>query len=389
MPSVYAEPTIAELLQAFEDGIRAQRDRYVDAREGSIYQHFGGVAAILWSRNARRDTDLWRAIYLDSAESTNLTALLNDRYDFERVEDSYGTGTARLTRSSVAAGAGTIWKGTRIVLFGPQTEPKRYVVTANKDVGSTETSAVVSIRAEQVGPGTQILIENSAGGGMRVDDPLWDTTWLVTRVQCDDGTSFEQASAARARFRELRRASRAGFVEAIVQACKDAGAVNALLFPSDYVGPNDDHGLNMAYVGDASFVGSDALVRAITVRLEDYRVLGDQLQVRPLGVAALPISARVYLWDSPARVSLDDVTKRTTGAILGYFDGASGFSYNRDALAGAILRASPEVQYVEFDLPSSDADVVSTVDGILNFPATLNRYRVTANDITLSILPPI
>lgn len=389
MPSIYAEPTVQELLDAFEDGVRATKDRYVDAREGAIYQHWSGVAAILWSRNARRDTDLWRAIYLDSAEATDLTNLLADRYEFDRIADTYGTGTARLSRESVAAADGTIWTGTRILIGSSTHEPRRYVVLEDADVGATDTIANITVRAEKPGVGCAILFSSGDELTARVDDPLWDTTWTVEHLECADGTSFEPASAARARFRTERRAARAGFVTAIAQACKDAGAAYALLFPSDYAGDDEDVGLNLAYVGDAGHQGDAALVRAVTIALERWRVLGDNLQVRPLGRTNLIVRANIYLWTSPTRVDQDTVQKLLKGATLAYFDGASaGYSYNRDALAGALMKVCPYVQSVEFDLPASDAAVLETVGGRPNLPATLNRYAIAPDDITFTLLPP-
>ncbi len=387
MPSIYAEPTVEELLEAFAAGVRATRDKHVDAREGAIYQHWSGSAAILWSRAARRTTDLWRAVYLDSAEGEDLTHLLYERYGFERTTDTYGVGTADIRRPTADAGSGTIWAGTRI-LVGSRTEPAFYVVTEDVPVGAAITSARIPIRAARPGPGTKIAVSDP--GSVRFDDPLWDPTWTVTAIRCEDGTAFEPAPEARARFRDRRRAARAGFVEAIVQACRDAGAEHALLFPSDYAGDDEDHGLNMAYVGDASYQGDAALVRRVTLALERWRVLGDQLQVRPLTRKNLAIKARVYLWAAPAGVPQEDTIKRLVGGILGYFEGgSSGFAYNLDALAGAMLKAAPTVQFVEFDEPTSDTGVMSIVDGLLNFPATLPRYRVAPNDITLQLLPPL
>lgn len=389
MPSAFAEPTVAELLQAFEDGVRAQKDRYVDVREGALYEHWSGVAAILWSREARRDTDLWRAVYLDSAEGKDLTNLLQDRYDFEREEDDYGTGTALLKRTSTAAGAGTVWEGTRILVHGDAQLPKIYVVTEDKDVGATDTTATISIRADRVGPGTAIAV--IAGSPLaRVDDPIWDTAWTVDTLTCTDGASFEPAPQARARFRETRKAARAGFVDAIVTACKAVGAANALLFPSNYAGEAYDYGLNVAYVGDENFTATDALVRAVKIELENWRVLGDNLQILPMARANLVVDADVNLWDTPGRVNQAEVRALLKGAIKGYFDGrTAGFSYDRDAMSGAMLKASPAAQFVTFNAPSSDVQLMTTIGGLPNFPATLTRYQVRDDDITLTLLPPV
>lgn len=390
MPSQYDEPTIAELLQAFEDGIHARQDRYADIREGAVYQHWGGAAAILWSRLARRDTDLWRAIYFDSAEAVDLTNLLSDRYAFDRVLDGYGTGTALLSRPTTSAGSGTVWKGTRILVYGDGVLPRFFVVAADKPVSASQSDVEVAIRSDRTGKGTAIDLASGAASRARVDDPLWDTTFAVESMTCGEGTEFESAAEARARFRTGRRDARVGFVEAIVAACTDVGASHALLFPSDYAGDAYDYGLNVAYVGDAGFTGTPALVNAVKVKLEAWRVLGDNLQVLPLSRANLAIDADVYLWDSPARVNQTETRALLVGAVLGYFDGKdAGFSYDRDALSGAMMKASPAVQFVTFDSPSSDVAVMQTTGGLPNFPSTLTRYSVRDEDITLRFLPPL
>lgn len=389
MPTSLPEPTIAELVQAFHDGVRSQRDRYADGREGAVYDHFAGVGAIHWSRQARRDTDMFRAIYLATAEGGDLTKLLLERYDFERIEDTYGVGSAKLARVSSAAGAGTIWAGTRLAVIGDFVLPKYYVVTVDTAIASTDLSVTVPVRAATPGPGVAILIDGSSTLRARVDDPLWDTTWSVSSLTCADGTQFEQAAESRARYRLERRDARVGFVESMVAACREAGAENAVLFPSDYGGDTEDHGLNMAYVGDAGFSATDALVRAVQRKLESYRVLGDNLQVRPLSVANLSIEIDVVLWDSPARVNQPGLRAILRDIVVGYFDGTlRGFSYDLDAIAGAFLRASPAVQYATFKAPLASAGVLSIVGGLLNFPATLSRYRVTRDNVTINLLPP-
>lgn len=389
MPTAIAEPTLEELLQAFRDGARSA-DRYIDAREGAVYDHFGGVAAIHWTRQARRDTDLFRAIYFGLAEGKDLTRLLDKRYSFERIEDSYGTGTARLSRPTTVAADGTIWEGTRIVVGGPLVEPRRYVVDADTPVGATDKQVTVDVRGESAGPGSAIAVANGDDGlDLRIEDPLWDSTWNVDALECTDGTALESAPEARARFRQQRLDQRVGFATAIIQACIDAGAVHAVIFPSDYGGDEVDFGLNMAYVGDASYAGTDELVRKVQIALEAFRVLGDQLQVRPLSQSDLVVAANVQLWESPARVNLTTLRALLTGATLAYFDGrTSGFSYDRDALSGAMMKAAEVVQFVTFDSPTSDVEVLATVNGLPNFPATLSRYRLLPENISFNFLPP-
>lgn len=388
MPSVYAEPTIQELLDAFGNGVRVNADRHVDVREGALYQHWSGVAAILWRRNAQRTTDIWRANYLDSAEGNELTGLLSGRYSFDRIPDAYGLGTVTLTRASGAAGGGTIWAGTRITVFGSAetpTEARVYVVTTDTPIVGAALTSSPPVRADVPGPGTAINITS----GARVEDPLWDSTWTVTALTCVDGTTFEPAADARARWRDVQRASRPGYEEAIILACEAAGADVAYLFPSDYAGEENDGGLNMAYVGLANYTTTAALIRNVTVALESYRVLGDNLQIRGLGRANVNLEINVYLWEGPLRTNLADVTKRIKGAMVGYFNQVLNFGYQRDAMAGAILKAAPEVQFATFVAPVADADIVQFVNGRWAFPDTLDLFYIDASAIVLNFLPPL
>src|SRR5580693_466230 len=116
MPASEPLPTITDLLGVFGAGVVARTDPNADVRRGAVYDHFAGVGAILFSREAQRDRDLFRARYFDTADGADLTELVATRFGIARVLDGYGTGTALFTRDSPSAGAGTIWEGTRIIL---------------------------------------------------------------------------------------------------------------------------------------------------------------------------------------------------------------------------------------------------------------------------------
>lgn len=378
MPTTFPEPSILRLRKTFANAVRGRMDRYADTRQGAVLDHFAGVGAMMWSRLARRDTDMWRAIYLDSAEGSDLTRLLNDRFAFERIPDAYGTGTASLSRPTTAAGAGTIWKGTRVRLVGPRIIPAAYIVTQDTPVAATDAYARVPVRAEHPGPG-HATVSTSA----RVDDPLWDATWTVARLECGEGTAFESAGDSRARFRDGRLDGRVGFRESIEKACIAAGATYAVAFQSDYAGDVYDFGLNHVYVGDVSYNGSADLVRRVRIALEDARVLGDNIQVLPMVRTSIAIAAKVYLWDSPGRVNQAALARVLRSVVLDFFAGErNGFAYNREAIGGAWLKASSAVQYVEFTAPTADSNVVATSYGTLNFPAALARYVLRAEDVT-------
>ena len=73
MPSTQPIPTLADLRRAYSDGIVGQRERRADTHDGSAYDLLGGMSAMLFSRQAQRDRDLFRANYFDSAEAEDLS----------------------------------------------------------------------------------------------------------------------------------------------------------------------------------------------------------------------------------------------------------------------------------------------------------------------------
>lgn len=385
MPSQYSEPTIAELREAFFNEVRGSKDRYADKHTGSILDHFAGAGAIMWSRLARRDTDMWRSILVDLADGQQLTERLSAQHGFDRVADTYGTGTANLARATASSGAGTVWKGTRIRIVGDRITSGAFIVSQDTPVAAGDLFVSVPIRAERTGPGT--ATESTSA---RVEDPLWDATWNVTRLSCSDGTAFESPGDARARYRQAKDDGRVGFKASIEDACEAAGATYAVALASNYAGNAYDYGMNVVYVGDSTYNGNDALVRKVKIALESYRVLGDCMQVRPMARTQLSINANVHLWEPPSRVNVAELRRVLGKVAVSYFNGPTrGFSYSRDAIVGAWLRASNVVQYVEFTAPSVDSNVMQTIGGLPNFPATLPRYVLREEDVTITPLPPV
>lgn len=361
------EPTVSDLLRAAAQAISG-KDKVADLHRGSDYESLSGPNAILWSRQARRDTDLARAIRFHDASGSNLTSMGEKRYKIPRILPTRGQGAATLSRATSAGGAGTIWKGTRIRLTrGDFSEPRYFRVTADTPVSATTLHAAPPIEAVAVGTGNKA----SASSGLSIDDPLWDTTWVVTALECSDGTDLEAAQVYQARIRQERRDSRVGQPTAIEDICRKTGADQVAIFRSNYGGEALDFGLNFVYVGDSGYSGTAQLVRACTKALRGVRVCGDHLQVGALNRAVQVVDVDIYLSDSPQVLPIDRIERIHRQAIIQYFNTANGrFSYSRSGLEAALARSVPQVQEVNIVTPASDAGVL--VGG--SFPATLNRY---------------
>jgi len=378
-------PSIQQFLDAFKAGVLT-RASTADLNEGSRYEIIGGAAAICWSRMVQRDTDLFNNIQTSTAEGDALTDRLQKIYGFDRILDQYGVGTIRLSRTNTSAGGDTFWEGTRVALtsrFGIG-DPIYFEVSQDTPVLSAATFAEVPIRATVVGG------EVSATAGddnfPRIVDAIWDPTWAITSLTCSAGTEFENAAVARARARTAQRSKRFGQAQAMIAACAAVGADHVVVFPSNYGGDASDYGLNWVYVGDASFNGSADLVRRCVIALEASRVLGDDLQVGPMVQADLSIAVTVNLVDAPAKFNQDALIERLHNYLIAAV--STDYSYSLDAWKGALFKASPIVQDATFTSPTIDATVLTTLNGVSNFPEQLPRYRLLTDKVTITLKGP-
>jgi uncharacterized phage protein gp47/JayE len=377
MSSTLAPPTIEELRQAFHASVRATRLRRADGRDGSVYDYLAGPSAILWSRAGQYVRDLFRAIYIDEAQGDDLTERIRALWGIDRVLDTYGPGYATVYRPTAAAGQGTFWRGTRI-----RVGSSYYRVREDTTVGASVLSAPIPIEATRYGAG--VALTHAPGA---VDDPVWDPSWTVPGVSCDDGTSFESRDAFLARARTERLDARVGYASAILTACKNAGASVVAAFPSTFAGEASDYGIGAVYVGDESFTGTPALVDACLLALERVRVLGAEIHVGAMTPAALTIEATVYLWDDPANFDQVLLTQALSGALVREFTGSTnGFSFTRDSLGGVMSRTTSAVQSAVFTTPSSDVAILTGSPPA--FPLTLPRYQLSAERVLLTYAPP-
>lgn len=360
------EPKISELIDVGGRSISGQGDRVADLTRGSDYDSILGPSAVIWTREDRRDQDLFDATKFHTAKGDDLTFLVKQRYGIDRLLDTNGIGVAVLSRPA-AGTAGTVWRGTRITIFGGS--PKYYRTTEDVAVTSTVLTVSVNIEAILPGPGSKA----SETTDIRLDDSLWDATWTVASLNCSDGTVFEQASDLIARVRKTRLDQRVGHVKAIEDVCKAAGAAQVVVFRSDYGGEAGDGGLNVIYVGDLGYQGSAALVKACFIALRKARVLGDHLQVLQMVRTTLNPSIDVYLATAPALNDIERLQQIHRSSVIHHLGGTSGgFTFTRIGILSALARPTPEVQGATVVTPASDVSIL--VNG--NFPATLNRYVV-------------
>lgn len=389
MPSTLPLPSLSDFVAAFHRGVRAKRDKRADGRSGSAYDYIAGTTAMLMARESAYVRDLFRAIYFGQAEGNDLTELVAERYKIARVLDTFGPGTATLRRLTNAAGDETIWEGTRILVQSPNTSGTVYAVAADTPVSPTATYvAGLPIRATQTGTG--VAINTMVTGQPCVfDDSLEDPSWTVTSLQCADGTAFEQASLFRARVLATLQSNQVGYAPGIANACALVGAANVAVFGTNFGGR--DLGACATYVGDAGFNGSSALVAASTLTLERWRMLGADMLIGAMQQASLAIAATVQLYDDPSKFDTATIQAACASAIRRVFGATGAYSYDIDALFGAVVDVSDAIQDVTFTSPASSQGLLVPYpppSGNLWFPQALTRYAIPANGIALTFVGP-
>lgn len=372
------EHTISDFIKSARASVHGQADRDADFILGSEYDALAGSCAILWSRQAQRDTDLFRATRFNTAEDRDLTRLCYKRWGIQRYLDTRGTGVVVLTRAAGGA-AETVWRGTRIQLYGDSLTAKGYRVTLDTPVAAGVTVITVAVESTEFGPASFMQTYSNLG----LADALVDPTWVVSYLDCGRGTLFERAATLIARVRKTRLDQRVGYPQAIIDACKAAGAGQVAVFASDFGGDALDVGLNVTYVGDSGYSGNASLVQACTIAVRKARVCGDHMQVLPMARVPLTVTADIVLSAAPSQFDISRFEAIHYAALRQALNGEDGdFGYTRIGLMSAIARSTVEVQDVVFSAPLADAGVL--VAG--NFPPVLSRY--VAGNIFLRYVAP-
>lgn len=379
-------PTIQDFLDAYRAGIVGRKDNRADLSEGSKLEQIGGTAAIAWSRLALRNVNLFDDSQTSSATGDALTKRVSKIYGIDRILDTMGAGTANISRPDTSLGGDTIWQGTRIELVSHSgiVSPSEYEVTEDTPVSATATNVQLPIRAMTLGnaidvrPGDDIYA--------RIADGIWDTSWTVNAMTCSEGSAFESAGAYRARAKQARLDQRFGQYQSLFRACASVGAKHVVLFPSNYGGDDQDHGLNRLYVGDDTYNASTTLLRNCIIALEKARCLGDQLQIGPMVPTPLTVNAVVFLSVSPAKVDTTALIRRLRAYTVAAL--RQDYTYSLDAFRGAMYEASSLVQDVTFNNPPVDGPVLTLVNGVLNFPDSLPRYTMITDNVSFSLRGP-
>jgi hypothetical protein len=375
VPSNALPPTVDELLDVAAGGVQSKHD-VADARDGSRYDVWNGVGAILFSRIANRARGNFRNVYFDTAEGAALDDIVDRRYPNidPRVESTAGTGTVTLRRATDAAGAGTIHEGMRIALTGPGASGIRYYeIAADYPVSATALEVIPTIRAYVSGTG-QSANANSVDDRLLIEDSIFDPTFLPLRLVCSEGEDQELDQELQARVRTDRIESRAGYETFIKKTMRDAGAIVVECFASGYLGDALDFGLNKIYVADASYNTPAELLSACRLAAFDCVALGMAPQVLSLQSSPLVVRLTLTLWNPLGAASRDGIKASVISRVLDYIS-SNPYVWSVSAIEGAARGATSDVS----DVSATASVAAPNVATIFN-ASTLTRWTLSTED---------
>lgn len=382
MPASGLPPTLTDFLTAAEQTVRGTRDALADARRGSVYELASGPAAVLWSRQAARDRDLFRRIYFDSAAGDDLDTRVERWLGVTRTRDAAGVGTAVFVRPTAGGGAGTLYTGTRILVVNPASAlpPVSYAVAQDTPVGAGALTVAAPVHATRTGTGVAV----SAGPAtVRLDDALFDATLACTSLVCAEGTDKELDADYLARAKATRKAQRVGYQAAVEAACKAAGATYVIALPAEVIGAGVDIGVNFLFVADAGYASPTSLLRACAIAVDAARVAGADLQILPMGITPVTLTVVATLYDDPSKFATPDITAAIVATLNDSFNNRPKvWTFSLDELRGAVQAVSDAIQ---------SASVVATPGPVLNLSSVgyvLPRYLLAPGAIAVTFVGP-
>lgn len=384
MPAAEDLPTIQQYVNAYQGGLVSLR-KHGDTHAGSIHDHWAGVGAVLWRRQAERDREEFRALYFRDAKGNRLDNYIARHFPGKaRVTNQPGSGVVRLSRASAALGGGTFWDGTRIAVGGVGPNPLRYYLIDQDQGCGTDLAVVLNVRADREGPESEINVRSGERAVLRVEDPLWDNTWQVDALTCGAGTVREDDDPCRARIAGEVFEERFGYESAIIKRMKQAGAETVALFRSDYLGEGADHGLNRIYVGDRNFETTSALLTACRLAIPSVAMAGAGNQTLPMTTQMVDIKLEITFWDSPERFAMAANEKQARAAAVEYFETRENpFTWDMTGLRGAVQRALEDTQSIAIT-SSQVPPVLATLFDAYPLP----RFRTTPQRVSVSLHAP-
>ncbi len=239
--------------------------------EGSNVNIFVGSGSVVSASVVTQLAYATSRLTLDGAEGDDLDRLAWDRYNLVRKGASPAVGRARIFRSTLVGGAGTVALGSIVQsLAGIE-----YITTTLASFGAGDFESAANVRAVQAGKATQVGVNgiSSFASGTRAN--LFDRTLQVTNdITTAGGEDVEDDDTFRNRIRDFWNNARKGILSAIVQgALVVPGVVSAQAIES-FGNENQPSRVVNLYIADSSGVANPVLAQLVSSSLDEYRAAG-------------------------------------------------------------------------------------------------------------------
>lgn len=282
-------PTRLDLYALGRDYV-TQRAQKIDPAqvdiEGSDVNIFVGVASVIGDQIIKQLGFRAAALTLDGADDEDLDRYALDRYQLPRKGASPALGTERIFRTSVAAGAGTVPIGTKMV----SNTGFEYITTTTASLGAGDFTTSANVRAVEAGKATQVganaITRFSTPGGLF--DP---SLQCINDAPTAGGEDAEDDETFRNRIRDFWRTARRGILAAIeFGALTVPGVVSAQAIEVLTEGAQPAR-LVTLFISDSTGVASDALAQQVQTALNDFRAAGIQVLIS----TSLPLIVDIQL----------------------------------------------------------------------------------------------
>jgi hypothetical protein len=368
MSSTEPLPNLNDFLAAYSGGIKGIKNVLADTRVGSALDVPGGMSAVLFSRQVKRDKTLFENCYTDSATKTDLDRHIELKLKVSRIKDEYGLGFMILERDTLSDSF-TIYQGTRVEYY-ENGKSFIYQVAKNTLVQNTNYKITIPIKPIIKGKTGALETSNYLRFLDSIDTPSIISGFTIAYLKCSDGTDFENDNDYRIRAKDIFKKTRIGYSDRLISTCLDQGAIVVIVLLSNTYDDDLDFALNNIYVADAGYSTSDELKMDCALALEDVRVFGADLQILGMEVILIDLVVNLYLYDNPSDIDLLSLEQSVTDSIIDYFEDQDKFWLFRiNSLQGM-------VKELAYDLIENVTITSSIPEPDVEFPPILPKYRL-------------
>lgn len=250
-------------------------------REGDYSLAVMDGAAAMGDMEIRLSAQATKETFLDGAEGDVLTALVDDRYNLQRIEATYAEVSLTFTRTSGGAG-GTIDAGTRVRTgFNIKGEAQYFTTNVDQVVaGAANGPFTILATAEIAGSDGNVAADEITF----IEDTLFDSTFSVTNAaEAGGGNGRESDAQLRTRARDFFRTLRRGTLAALEYGAKQVTTVRNSKAIED-----DDTGEVTLTVSDEDGNSTMEMLSDVEIELENWRAPPAIISV--VGGEQLPVS---------------------------------------------------------------------------------------------------